>query len=128
LKQAVGIIITNENNEILLLQRGPASRSEHGKWESTGGALEENETPEETCKREIMEELGVELLSLTELFIDEDPEGNWRVYVFEGKIQGDPKIMEPEHCSGIQWVKRSELSSIDLTSYSRRDFERLGWI
>lgn len=54
-KQGVGIILTND--EILLMQRGPMARSQHGKWELCGGQIEPSDkTAEAACERELKEE------------------------------------------------------------------------
>jgi 8-oxo-dGTP diphosphatase len=53
-------IITNSNGEILLARR-KASKSLAGKWEFPGGKLEEGESESECLKRELLEELGMEV-------------------------------------------------------------------
>jgi 8-oxo-dGTP diphosphatase len=58
------IIIFNE--KILAVQRGP-QMSLPLKWEFPGGKIEENETEEACIKREIREELNIEILLLKKL-------------------------------------------------------------
>jgi 8-oxo-dGTP diphosphatase len=58
------IIIYNE--KILAVQRGP-QMSLPLKWEFPGGKKEENETEEACIKREIREELNIEILLLKKL-------------------------------------------------------------
>ena len=54
-------IIRNEENEILVVQRG--EKSDHPlKWEFPGGKIKEGETEEECIIREIREELSMELI------------------------------------------------------------------
>jgi 8-oxo-dGTP diphosphatase len=54
-------IIRNEDNEILVVQRG--GKSDHPfKWEFPGGKLKEGETEEECIVREIMEELSITIV------------------------------------------------------------------
>jgi len=54
-------IIRNEENEVLVVQRG--DRSDHPfKWEFPGGKLKENETEEECIIREIREELSMDIV------------------------------------------------------------------
>jgi 8-oxo-dGTP diphosphatase len=127
MREAVGVIITNDKNEVLLLQRGPKARSQQGKWESAGGAIEPGETPEEAAKREVKEELGVEIVGLKSIFTAEDSEG-WKVYMFTCQIMGEPQILEPEMCLDKQWISKDELGEMELTTYSRQDFIKLGWI
>jgi 8-oxo-dGTP diphosphatase len=57
---AVVCAIIFHNNKILAVQRGP-NMSLPFKWEFPGGKLEDNETELECIKREIREELSIEI-------------------------------------------------------------------
>jgi 8-oxo-dGTP diphosphatase len=57
-----------KNNQILIAQRGPDGKQAL-KWEFPGGKLEAGETPEECLRREICEELGIEI-QVKEHFLD----------------------------------------------------------
>ncbi len=54
-------VIRNEENEVLIVQRGEAS-DHPNKWEFPGGKLSENETEEDCIIREIGEELSMEIV------------------------------------------------------------------
>ncbi|MFI3242558.1 MAG: (deoxy)nucleoside triphosphate pyrophosphohydrolase [Alphaproteobacteria bacterium] len=56
----VGTAIITKENKILIAQR-PEGKSLAGLWEFAGGKLEENETIEQCLKREIFEELNVQI-------------------------------------------------------------------
>lgn len=59
-------IIRNEENEVLVVQRG--EKTDHPfKWEFPGGKLDENETVEECIIREIKEELSIDIVICSRL-------------------------------------------------------------
>lgn len=62
---AVGII--RKNNEILIAKR-PPGKPYSGYWEFPGGKIEPNETVEAALKRELHEELGIEISASQVLF------------------------------------------------------------
>jgi 8-oxo-dGTP diphosphatase len=59
---AVGVI-QREDGWVLLAER-PVGKPWAGYWEFPGGKVEEGETPQQALKRELQEELGIEVASL----------------------------------------------------------------
>lgn len=120
---ACGVIIENENGEILLQKR-----RDNGCWATIGGAMEMGETFEETVRREAKEESGLTLGKL-ELFkllsgkdcIIEYPNGDicfgpGIVFItkeYEGDIVNDPEEVV-EH----RFFKRTELPD-NLNKYDK---------
>lgn len=54
---AAGGLVYNEQNELLLIYR-------RGKWDLPKGKADAGETPEQTALREVMEETGIQNLSI----------------------------------------------------------------
>ncbi|MBW6511622.1 MAG: (deoxy)nucleoside triphosphate pyrophosphohydrolase [Desulfuromonadaceae bacterium] len=52
--------VLHHRDTVLITQRRPACRLA-GKWEFPGGKLEDDESPQDGLKREIREELGIEI-------------------------------------------------------------------
>lgn len=50
--------LINENEVLMLLR---AKEPNKGKWNGVGGKIEFNETPKESCTREVLEETGLKL-------------------------------------------------------------------
>lgn len=130
---SAGAVIINENGEILLTKRSQNAKNEKGKWESPGGAVEFWETREDAVKREIKEELGIEIeitrvLHTTDEILKEDKQ-HWIPTTFIAKIKKGqvPQIMEPEKCDEIGWFSLEGLPSpisyitkLDLEEYKRQ--------
>lgn len=92
-KVAVAIaILFQPDNHFLLAQR-PKDKLYSGYWEFPGGKIEPNETPEKTVRRELQEELGINLkeLSLWQQLLYQYPHADvnlhvFKVYEWSGKI------------------------------------------
>lgn len=110
-----GALIINENNEALLLKRGSKTRNQAGMWSKPGGGVEFGESVEDAIKREILEELGIELelvcyLSYTEqIFKAEDQ--HWVAISYLAKIKngGKPRNLEPHKHEEIAWFALDNL-------------------
>ncbi|MBI5662826.1 MULTISPECIES: NUDIX domain-containing protein [Ignavibacterium] len=64
-----GIILINNNNEVLLLLRDNKPEIPFpNQWDIPGGKIEDGETPDVTIKREMFEELSLKELSDLRLF------------------------------------------------------------
>lgn len=113
---SAGAMILNEKGEILLCKRSMHAKNERGCWENPGGAVEFGEKLEDAVKREIKEELNIDL-ELLEQFPAGDhiipgDRQHWVATTFLAKIKsGKPKIMEPEKCDEIKWFSLKDLPS-----------------
>jgi 8-oxo-dGTP diphosphatase len=103
-----GVLILNEKNETLLLKRGKKSKNEVGYWNKPGGAVDYGETLIDAMKREVKEEIGVDVkifgyLLHSDHIIKKDKQ-HWVGFNLLGKIKtGTPKIMEPDKHDDMKW-------------------------
>lgn len=129
---SVGAMIANREGKILLTKRSKNAKNEKGKWEVPGGAVEFGETLVGAIKREMKEELDIEIEIIEQLpaadhIIPEDHQ-HWVPTTFLAKLNGRklPRIMEPDKCDEIGWFSLSEMPSnlsiitkIDLAWYKK---------
>jgi 8-oxo-dGTP pyrophosphatase MutT (NUDIX family) len=86
---------------LLLIRKGPGLFGE-GKWNGPGGKLLPGESPEEGVVREIREETGLELKSVTlhgvlDFYFGKKPEPDWVVYIFSSSdFSGEPNTVSEE--------------------------------
>lgn len=105
------IIIVNGDNDILLLKRSPRSHWGASKWGFVGGSIQVGETPEEACKRETMEETGIVLKDIINVFTI-NKNGNTE-YVFACRYNGDDKIKINDEHVGYDWFSIDDVYHVD---------------
>ena len=125
----VGAVIV-ENGKILLVRR--VNDPNKGKWSVPGGLVRAGERLEEALKREIMEELGVEIETgdvacvTDEIFRDKngDVEYHYVVIDFFAKIvEGVPRAMSD--ADQVRWFDLSEISSAETVDFVGKLAEKL---
>lgn len=117
-----GAHILNEKNQILLMKRSKNCKNQVGCWTVPGGKVEYFETVEDAIKREVKEELGVDIEVIQLLSVTDDilPQENqhWVSPQFLCKIKsGVITNKEPHKCDDIQWFDIHEIpEKITLTT------------
>jgi len=106
-------VIKNELGEILIDKRLPKGNF-GGFWEFPGGKLEVGETIQNCIKREIMEELAIEI-EVDQHFLTIDytySQCQLTLLVYECRhLKGVP---QPIECEEIRWVNLEELDSFSF--------------
>jgi len=110
-KVGVGVLITKDDNILLMKRQGSHGA---GTWCLPGGHVDLGEDLVTTCKREVLEEVGITIdtaIPVTFKNVILEDEGLHYVTLFHialwDKVQ-TPKIMEPKKCSELKWHKFDE--------------------
>ena len=129
-------ILRNDRGEYLLC-RMPKDRGVFpGEWGLPGGGVEPGETLEQALRREIREEVGLELEEVAPLHFSEAThpklfaDGSRRdlhmvFLIFECRVRPGELRLSPEF-DAAAWVSAEELSSYPLNSATVATFSRLG--
>ncbi len=117
-------VIYNKNNQILIAQRAKG-KHQAGKWEFPGGKVEQGESAQQALKRELDEELGIEILNAKTLvqirhhykelsvFLDAYTVKDWQgeAYGKEGQI--------------IRWIDQNTLQNYSFPVANKAIFKAL---
>ena len=107
-------IIRNEENEVLVVQRG--KKTDHPfKWEFPGGKVKEGETEEECIIREIREELSMDIVICGKLPEVEYDYGNKQIILIPFICDTlDDLPLLAEHIA-FKWISLQILMTIDFS-------------
>lgn len=111
-------VIWNNQQQILIDRRRPGGTL-GGLWEFPGGKLEPGETVEECIKREILEELGIEIEVGKHLMTIEHDYTHLRVTLRVYHcchISGVPQALE---CEEVCWVTLDEINSFQFPAANK---------
>jgi mutator protein MutT len=100
--------IWNDRGQILIDRRRQEG-SMGGLWEFPGGKLEPGETVEECIKREIQEELGIEIEVGQHLITIDHTYDRLRVTLTVHHCRHLTGIPQPIECDEVRWVTLDEL-------------------
>ena len=116
-KKAVSLCILKNNNKYLLLKRGKRKikkEEDYGLYIPVGGKIEPYETPEEAAKREIKEEIGIEISSIEfkGILVEtcKKVDYNWIDFVFTADI--DYFLTNDCDEGDLEWINKEDILNI----------------
>lgn len=114
--------VISRGDQLLVCQRPIHKR--HGElWEFPGGKTEPDETDESAARRELREELGVDVVAAgTVEFESHDPGSPFVIAFLPVQIDGDPQCREH---SALCWGTPANLAELPLAPTDRRYVEHL---
>lgn len=127
----VGVaVFIKKDDKYLLMKR--ASPHGYGTWAIPGGKLDYGETFEQCSKREIMEEVGVEITNIKFVVANNNLFADRKHYITivmkADWLSGEATIMEPEKCSDLIWCTLEEIPEplfLPLETFIRENKELL---
>lgn len=111
----VGVVIVNENDEILFQKRSRLKRTNPNKWGICGGKVNLGETPLDAGVRETMEEIGI-LLNKNEfkfLGTNTNKKEHFTVYYVRKNVEVNECKLQKEEVEEVKYFKIEELQELD---------------
>ncbi len=119
----VGVVIINENDEILLQKRSRFKRANPSKWGICGGKVDLGETPLEAGIRETLEEIGI-LLNKEELkflSMDANEKSHFTVYYVRKNVDLKECKLQEEELEEVKYFRIEELQKLDNEGFEWLD-------
>jgi 8-oxo-dGTP pyrophosphatase MutT (NUDIX family) len=120
-QKAAVILVTNERNEILMIQE--ANPKFYGRWFLPGGKSAGDETLIQTALREVREEAGIDVVIEGYFQIDalrhlqQGTHRNRIEFIFKARYKaGTLKTREDIHSIRATWFRIEEIEKLDLRS------------
>jgi len=132
--------VIQNDGEFLLCKMASDRGVFPGQWALPGGGMEPNETMETALRREIMEELGAELLITdikpwafrddirTKKYPDGTTEDIYMIYLIFDCFSANRNITFNEEFQEIIWIRPEAMKSMDLNEATRVTFTQKGLI
>lgn len=117
-----GVVLSRDGATFLAAQRSyPPALA--GRWELPGGKSEPSEKPQDTLKRELMEELGIRVNVLRKLSGAVNvPNSELKLQVWVAQhLNGTPRLIEGHR--QIKWLTKDQLWSVNWLD-SNKSFVR----
>lgn len=115
-----GFIYNSTSEEILLHLRDNKTKNNPNVWAFFGGLSEENEKPEETFKREVLEELDIVLDHVNYLRDYFNPDFNTHRHVYFIAVNEKPKFKLGEG-DKAPWFTVDDALELNLSKRTRED-------
>ncbi len=115
----VAIAVFNDQGEVLLQQRSLNKTSAPGKWKITAaGHVGGGENPQSCMKREVLEELGLEVepIFFCKVFEQKEFVEARFSWIYYAKLKASPKpVLDENEVMAADWVKVAELEEFSKT-------------
>ena len=112
----VNIWIKNDENKIILTKRHP-DKPWPEKWECTGGSILAGEDSESGARREVNEEIGIDIknIKFVERIIRDEYPDFMDVYLCEENIKIDEAVLQEGEVTDINWFSKDEVRKMAET-------------
>jgi 8-oxo-dGTP diphosphatase len=117
-------IIENEKGQILIARRKKGKALE-GLWEFPGGKIEKNETIEECLKRELLEEMNIQIEPYQSFGVSDYEYGEVHIRLFALKakfVDGNIKLVDHDQW---EWVHPKDLKEYEFAPADLKFVEQL---
>ena len=125
--KGAGIILIANDGTILLQHRDENNRWNQDSWSEFGGQIEKGETPEEAIKREMKEELEIELADLKffKKYKLQRKKGTYEQFVFTALLNYPLESLKKQQKEGndLALFAHEEIKHLKTANYTKEILE-----
>jgi len=110
----VAAAVIEDEQGLLLIARRRREKSQGGLWEFPGGKLEEGESPEACLRRELLEEMGIEIDVIERFGVNEHAYDHIHIQLIAYKARyaaGEITLIDHDE---YRWVRREQLAEFSF--------------
>ena len=125
--KGAGVILITNDKKVLLQYRDKNTRWNRDSWSEFGGQIERGETPEKAIRRELKEELGIELTNLKffKKYKLQRKKGIYEQFVFTALLNYPLDKLKKQQKEGgdLALFTREEIKNLKMADYTREILE-----
>ena len=110
-RQAV-VAIIQKSDRFLFVKRSDYIEAAKGYWCPISGRIEKDETQEEALKREVMEEVGLEVVAVRKICKIPSHDNHYFLHYWTTKIISGKARITSNEASDIKWVTLDEMKRL----------------
>ncbi len=121
------VAIIQSSNRFLFVRRSDYVAAARGYWCPVSGRIEQNETEEEALQREVMEEVGLDVVAVNKVCAISSPDGQYFLHYWTTKIVGGEARITSHEATAMKWVTLEEMKQLSpVFEEDIRIFEAIG--
>ncbi len=113
-RQAV-VAIIQKSNRFLLVKRSDYIETAKGYWCPVSGGIEDNETQEDALQREVLEEVGLNVVAVRKICEIPSHDNHSLLHFWTTKIISGHARITSHEATDLKWVTLEEMNTLSPT-------------
>jgi 8-oxo-dGTP diphosphatase len=115
------VAVVRREGQFLVIRRGPDVIGA-GHWTPPSGRVEPGESQEDALRRELREELGLDVTPVGKVWECDSDDGTFRLHWWTARADSDELLPNAAEVSAVRWVTPTEFLEFEPTYTGDREF------